>query len=213
MALPSESVTLAGSGLVFVNGYGPGVDATFRSEAIAAENFLQSQFTNPVTIDVTFDLRALGPSFTAHNEFDVTKVSYAQFTAALQAHATTADDQLAVAGLPADPSGGLGFTLPTPYAIMLGLAPQTNLDDLSVELNNDGPLTFADAVGALEHELSEGGFGRLAGLGVQGGWQPEDLFRFTAAGQRDFSGGADGVPTFFGLDATHLTSLQFHNAV
>ena len=213
MTLPSESVTLAGSGLVFVNGYGAGVDAVFRSEAIAAENFFQSQFTNPVTINVTFDLRALGPSFTAHNEFDVTRVSYAQFTAALQAHATTADDQLAMASLPADPSQGLGFTLPTPYAIMLGLAPQTNLGALSVELNNDGPLTFADAVGALEHELSEGGFGRLAGLGLQGGWQPLDLFRFTAAGARDFTGGADGLQAFFGIDSGHVTPLAFHNAV
>ena len=213
MALPSESVALAGSGLVFINGYGVSVDATFRSEVLAAENFLQSQFTNPVTINVIFDLQPLAPNFTAHNEFAVTRVSYAQFTAALQAHATTADDRLAMANLPADPSQGVGFVLPTPYATMLGLAPQTNRINLSVELNNDAPLSFADAVGALEHELSEGGFGRLAGLGVQGGWQPLDLFRFTAAGQRDFTGGADGLATYFGLDSAHVTGLQFHNSV
>jgi Ca2+-binding RTX toxin-like protein len=69
-------------------------------------------------------------------------------------------------------------------------------------------------VGAIIHEITEGGFGRNASLGVADShWAPMDLFRFTTAGVRDFTGGSDGQTTVFGLDSTHLTSLIFHNSV
>ncbi|MFI4965466.1 MAG: NF038122 family metalloprotease, partial [Caulobacterales bacterium] len=216
MTLPSESVTLAGSGLVFVNSYGAGATDTFRGEVLAAETFFQGHFTDSLTVNASFDLQGLDPAFTARNAFSIVKVSYGQFTEALQAHAMTADDRLAVAGLPAtDPSNGTGFNLPTTYATLLGLTPQTNALSLRVMLNNDGPLSQADAIGALEHEISEAAFGRDASLGFydSAGWEPLDLFRFTGAGQRDFTGGADGVATFFGLDSSHVTTFGFHNAV
>jgi hypothetical protein len=38
-----------------------------------------------------------------------------------------------------------------------------------------------------------------------------DLFRFTASGQRDFTGGSDGQPTYFSTDGTNVyTGLQYH---
>jgi Ca2+-binding RTX toxin-like protein len=216
MTLPTEAVTLAGSGLVFVNTYGPTVSDAYRSAVITAENFLQSHFTNSVTVGVDFNFQPLGAGFSAQNNFSETPVSYSTFTAALRAHATTADDMLAVNGLPAvDPSGGAGFSIPTTEARILGLAVQTNSIDDSVTLNSDLPFTFGqDAVGALEHEISEGVFGRTASLGFASTrWNPLDLFRFTATGQRDFTGGSDGVTTFFGVDAAHLSALAYHNSI
>lgn len=216
MTLPTEAVTLAGSGLVFINTYAPTVSDAYRGAVITAENFLQSHFTNPVTVSVNFNFQSLGASFSAENSFAETSVSYASFTAALRTHAFTTDDVLAVNGLPAlDPSGGVGFSLPTTEARILGLAVQTNSIDDTVTLNSDLPFTFGqDAVGALEHEITEGVFGRTSSLGFSSAkWSPLDLFRFTASGQRDFTGGSDGVTTFFGLDANHVSSFAYHNSI
>lgn len=216
MSLPTEAVTLSGSGLVFLNSYGDGVSAAFRSAIIVAENELQSRFTNVVTLSMNFDLQALDPKFAAQNSYSTIAVSYASLTAALRARAATADDQLAAGGLPTlDPSGGVGFSIPTAQAVILGLAPQTNKGDANVILNSALNWTYGqDAVGALEHEITEGGFGRVASLGVQSAtWATLDLFRFTAAGQRDYTGGGDRAQTFFGLDSAHVTSLGYHNAI
>ena len=216
MSLDTESVTLAGSGLVFVNYYGAGVSDAYRGAVISAENYLQSQFTNSVTVGVSFDLQSLGQTFSAQNTFSTQSVGFATLTAALRGHATSIDDVLAVNGLPAtDPSNGAGFAIPTAEARILGLAVQTNSVDDHVVLNGDLNFTFGqDAIGALEHEISEGVFGRSASLGFDSSkWAPLDLFRFTATGQRDFTGGSDGVSTYFGVDAQHLTSFAYHNSI
>jgi Ca2+-binding RTX toxin-like protein len=209
-------VTEAGSGLVFINDYSDSVSASYRTAIITAENFLQSHFTNQLTVSVDFDFAPLDPGASAENNFDEVNVTYAQFTAALRTHATTSDDQLAVNDLPPiDPSGGAGFAIPTAQAMMLGLAKQSNNIDDSVTLNSNLNFTFGqDAIGAVEHEVTEGVFGRISSLGFDGAqWNPLDLFRFTASGQRDFTGGSDGVETFFGVDANHVSSLAFHNSI
>jgi Ca2+-binding RTX toxin-like protein len=216
MSLPTESVTLSGSGLVFVNYYGAGVSDAYRSAILTAENALQSQFTDSTTVGIRFELRDLGADFSAKNGFAAMPVSYAQLVEALRAHATTADDLAAVAGLPAtDPSNGGGFSLPGAQARILGLAVQTNSTDDVVTLNSAVPFTFGqDAVGVLLHEITEGVFGRVGGLGLESPrWDPMDLFRFTASGERDYTGGSDGVATFFGIDGAHVTGLQYHNAI
>ncbi|MBS0332794.1 MAG: NF038122 family metalloprotease, partial [Proteobacteria bacterium] len=216
MTLPTEAVTLAGSGLTFINDYDSSVTPAYRAAILTAENFLQSHFTNQLTVSVNFSLAPLGAGTTAQNNFSEVNVSYASYVAALQAHAITADDRAAVANLPAaDPSGGVGFAIPTAYAIMLGLKAQTNTVDDAVTLNSDLPFTFGqDAAGAIEHEITEGVFGRIASLGIaETRWNPLDLFRFTASGQRDFTGGQDGVATFFGVAPNEVSSLPYHNSV
>ncbi len=216
MSLPTEAVTSPGSGLVFVNYYGDSVTDAFRGAILNAEHQLQSLFVDATTVGVSFDLKALGQNFSARNVFSAVTVGYDAFAAALRAHATTADDLAAVAGLPtADPSGGAGFQVPTAEARILGLASQSNHVDIHVDLNSTLGFSFGqDAIGALEHEITEGVFGRVGGLGVDGGsWNPMDLFRFSAAGVRDYTGGADGMPTFFGIDAAHVTGFQYHNAI
>src|SRR5579859_394543 len=107
MSLPTETVSLAGSGLVFQNWYGAGVTDAYRSAILTAENDFQSHFTNSVTVVMSFDLQSMSASFSARNDFNLVHVSYGSYVAALTAHATTADDFTAIAGLPAaDPSHG-----------------------------------------------------------------------------------------------------------
>jgi Ca2+-binding RTX toxin-like protein len=215
MPITSESVTLAGSALVFDNTYDAGVTDAYRSAIITAENFLQSHFSNAVTIHAEFDMASLGAHAAANNSSFGGFVSFDAFTLALRIHATTSDDQLAVNGLPlTDPSNGAGFAIALPEARALGFSTPSTPFDVKVTLNSDDTWSFGqDAVGAILHELSEGAMGRNGSLGLTGArWQPMDLFRFTATGLRDFTGGSDGVATFFGVDSFHLvTSLQFHN--
>ena len=216
MSLPTEAVTLAGSGLTFINSYSDTVTDAYRSAVISAEHELQSHFTNQVTVSVDFAYSSLGAGVSGQNSFGTTSVSYASFSAALRGHATSGDDLVAVNGLPfTDPSGGAGFAIPTSEARILGLAIQKNTIDDTVTLNSSLNFSFGqDAIGVIEHEVTEGVFGRTASLGFDGTqWNPLDLFRFTASGQRDFTGGSDGVATFFGLDAAHVSSLAYHNSI
>ena len=216
MTLPTEAVTLAGSGLTFINSYDATVTPAYRTAIIAAENFLQEHFTNQLTASIDFSFSPLSSNTSAENNFNEVDVTYSAYRAALAAHATTTAQQIAVANLPTtDPSGGKGFALPEAYAVMLGLAPQTNDTDDSVTLNSKLAFTFGqDAIGALEHEITEGVFGRTASLGyAETSWNPLDLFRFTASGVRDYTGGSDGVTTYFGIAPNNLSNLPFYNSV
>lgn len=216
MSLGAESVSLAGSGLVFINTYDASVTPAYRAAIISAENALQRDFTNEVSVNVTFSLAPLNASYAAENLPTLMAVSYGAFTAALRANATTSNDLLAVNGLPgADPSNGAGFAIPYAEARILGLTTQGETTDDVVTLNSSLAWSFGqDAIGAIEHELTEGVFGRISSLGVKRPtWSPMDLFRFTAGGARDYSGGADGVTTYFGVDAAHVTSFAYHNSV
>src|SRR5258706_4454172 len=101
MALPSETVTLPGSGLTFFNIYNDAVTLAYRAAIITAENFFQSHFTDAMTVGMNFDLQPISGGGLAQNQFSIATVSYASFVAALRAHATTPDDALSVNGLPA----------------------------------------------------------------------------------------------------------------
>jgi Ca2+-binding RTX toxin-like protein len=212
----SESVTLAGSGLVFNNTYSSTVSGDYRAAIQSAENILQAQFIDPVTVNVAFDFQPLSASFGAGNQASaLLTFSYDTLTSALRSHATTAADQLAVAGLPAfDPSNGVGFDIPRPEAQALGLAGAGGDLDLTVTLNSNFQWTYSqDVIGVMDHELTEGAMGRIGGLGLDGrGWSMMDLFRFTASGQRDYTGGTDGLTTYFGLDDSHVTFLAYHSS-
>ena len=215
MPLSSESVTLAGSGLVFINKYEDSVSPAYRDAIIAAEHDLQSRFTDSVSVNAHFDYAPLTGGFIAGNGYTALIYSYADFTAALRAHATTPDDLAAVAALPAtDPSRGSGFMIPISQAVVLGLTPQANTAVINVTVNSNAGFTFGgDVIGALQHELTEGVFGRVAALGSYDTWAPLDLFRFTASGIRDYSGGGSGLTTYFGLSPTQVSAFAYHNAI
>ena len=206
------------SGLVFVNTYGSGVTDAFKAAIIKAENFFQSHFNGSATLNMSFNLQSISNQFTGQNfYFPLFNVSYSSLVSAMTSHAVTADQLAAVKAMPAtDPTGGKGFMVPVGMARNLGLAAGpigTSADD-NIVLNSNFSWSFdADAVGVLEHEISEGGLGRIGGLGVENNaWGPLDLFRYSAVGERDYSGGQDGLASYFSVDGTTLLT-QFHNSV
>src|SRR5215468_297039 len=87
----TDTVSTAGSGLVFVNTYGAGVTTAFHNAIVAAETYLESHFVNPITIHVSFDLQALNHAFSGQNSFGGVGATYQQIVNALQAHATSPD--------------------------------------------------------------------------------------------------------------------------
>ena len=56
----TQTITTAGSGLVFVNTYTGSVSAQYQSAIVAAEDFLESNITNAVTLNVTFTAQNIG---------------------------------------------------------------------------------------------------------------------------------------------------------
>jgi hypothetical protein len=226
-----ETVTLAGSGLVFVNTYGAGVTDPFHTAIIYAEHELQSNFTNSVTIRVSFDFGD-AHGFLAYNSFfNTVRPDYATLKNALSSHATSPDDIAAInAFATAAPSNThsssstTGFLVAAGMARVLGLAGASSSIDDALILGSGFTWNFDpnnrsaggyDAIGAIEHEISEGGMGRVGGLGYQNNtWAPMDLFRFTSAGQRDYTGGQDGVTTYFSPDGANPDLTHpYHNSV
>ena len=100
---------------------------------------------------------------------------------------------------------------------MLGLNKSTPTIDDSVTLNTYYSWTFGqDVINGLIHEITEGGLGRVGGLGDQNGvWSTMDLFRYTASGVPDYTDGRDGVTTYFSSNGGATTSqsagLSFNN--
>ncbi|HEX3363722.1 NF038122 family metalloprotease [Phenylobacterium sp.] len=216
MPLSGETIALAGSGIVFNNTYDAGVTDQVRASIVTAENYLQAHFTDNVTLNLQFDFDPSTSSNAATNLFGVHFFTYDQVVAAMTAHATTADDRLAVASLPTtDPSNGVGFEMPSGEAQALGLLPPSGIVDDTVIISSNQPWTFgSDLVGVVEHEISEGGFGRFQSLsfGANGKFTPFDLFRFDSTGARDLTGGSDNLFSFFGVDGSHLSGI-LHNSI
>lgn len=225
VGVSTQTITTSGSGLVFVNTYTANVSAQYQNAIIAAEQFLETNITNSVTINVTFSTQNAGTSgFVGENSWFYQTVSYATLKSALASHATSANDQAAVAALPAtDPSNGAGFAVTNALAKALGLmnANGSETDD-TVYLNSADSYFYSqsspvagefDATSTLEHELTEA-MGRDGGLGLAPNniWAIMDLFRYSAPGQRDYTGGADGKPTYFSVNGTTLLT-QFNNPV
>jgi len=217
--ISSDTVSASGSGLVFENTYEPGVTDAYRAAILTAETYLQQHFANSVVVKADWVFDTVDANFAAQNGFEAGTLSYAAFKTALQTHATTADDQLAIAGLPLfDPSGGAGILIPSAMARALGFDTGDVGNDIQITLGSADVWSFGDdAVGAILHELTEGMMGRVAALGhdeLGAFFAPLDLFRFTATGVRDYTGGTDGTLTYFGIDAAHVnTAFQFHNAL
>jgi FG-GAP-like repeat len=212
-------ISSSGSGIVFDNTFDTTVTAAYESAAVAAERLIESEWTNSVTIVVDFTAAALGQNGgLASNDFNVVDVSYSQLKSALAAHQFSSYAQAAVASLPAsNPAGGnTEWSLPTAYARMLGLTSASGTPDITVTLNTSYPWNYGqDVINTLTHEISEGGMGRIGGLGDQNSlWSTMDLFRYSSAGVRDYTDGRDRLATYFSYDGTNLSSsagLSFNN--
>jgi hypothetical protein len=217
----TDTVSVAGSGLVFDNTFEPSVTAAFKNDIITAEKTLASLCTNSVTLNLEFQGEADGTNtFLATNSWaSLVDVTYAQLKSALASHEFSSYAQAAVASLPVtdpNPAGGVDWALPEAYARMLGLSSSTPATDDTVTLNTSYNWSYGqDVINAMEHEISEGGMGRVGGLGDQNHvWSTMDLFRYSVPGVRDDTDGRDGKRTYFSYNGTQLSSaagLSFNN--
>ena len=215
-----ETVTFAGSGIVFNETFDATISQAYKNCILSAEQTLATEWTNSVTINEEFSAQAQGLNGElASNQFYVDGVSYAMLKSALVTLAAQEPNdfylQQAVAHLPStDPSAGAGFELALPYARMLGLTSTAQNPDDIVTLNTSYNWSYGqDVINMVEHEISEGGMGRIGGLGDQNGfWSVMDLFRYNSSGVADYSDGRDGQTTYFSYNGgATLSSLSFNN--
>ena len=236
-ATASDTFGGAASGGKFVINISYDSSVTSQSNALqietainAAVSFYEHAFaaTN-MTITIHFGYgevngHSLSGGNLAQSEFSgASSFTYAQVKAALTARATSADDLAAVATLPAsDPTNGGSFLLTQAEAYALGLS-NTTPTNLYVGLSN--AYTFAydpvtrttansyDAVGELEHEISEtlgryGSLGQNFGTGV---YEPLDLFRYFSAGVRNLSYGSNSsAAEYFSINGSQML-VRFNN--
>src|SRR5260370_30100441 len=112
-AIPAHTMTIIAT-------FGSSITSDANSAAIqagilAAVNQIQSQFSDPISVPITFgEGSGLGSSSTS-----IFQVSYTSYRAALVADSKTADDAVAIAQLPAQATSPLDATphisLPVPH--------------------------------------------------------------------------------------------------
>ena len=179
--------------------------AGFTAGVMKAVQFLESQFSNPVsiTIDVGYGEvlgSALGNGVLGESATYLDSVSYSTLVNALKSHATTPADQGAVATLPtSNPTNGT-FWVSTAEEKALDL-PSGSSPDGFVGFSSSYPFTYDDSNGVASgtfdfnsvvlHELTEV-MGRMLrdGGSIGGSWNsyfPLDLYHYLSGGVRDFS--------------------------
>jgi hypothetical protein len=195
--------------------------AGFTSTVNAVVQYFQTQFTDPITINIdvgygevggqSLGSGALGESITYINSY-----SYSQLRSALSTDATSTADGTAVASLPSsNPAGTANYWVATAEAKALGLAGASSSLDGYVgfssapgifDYNNADGVTAGqyDFFGVVAHEISE-----VMGRFIMGGssYTPLSLFDYSAAGVRDMSG---AQPGYFSINggSTNLDSFN-----
>ena len=221
-----------------------------QPNAVAIENAINSaagfydrEFeNNNVVLSVDFKYGAAAEGAIASNFGNLYSEPYSSVAAALKAHAASPDDSQAYSTLPGnDPLGGIhsgDLLVAEAEALILGLpvsnsnlvySDQTSYDDIvtigaGYNLNfnpydRSVPNTY-DAIGAIEHELSEQLMGRFGAVGMSGGgsdnleqnwngwYTPLDLWRYSSSGVRNTTVGPT-TNAFFSINGTSL--LQQYN--
>ena len=185
----------------------------------AAVEFYETHITNPMTITIDFGYgevngNPLPGNLLAESVWNETGVSYSDLRNALLSHGDPASD------LPStSPVEGASWLVTDAEAEALGLlAGNSGQPEGYVGLSSTQPLTFDpnnravaghyDAIGTLEHEISEV-MGRFESLGAYAGtneYTPLDLFRYSSSGVRDLTPGAG----YFSIDGG-VTNLDTFN--
>jgi hypothetical protein len=194
----------------------------------AAVQFLESQFTDAVTINISVGYgesggSSLGGGTLGQTESYLQSVSYSTLINALKADAKTATDSSVIASLPAtNPNGGAYWTT-TAEAKALGLASATGTStDAYVgfssasgifDYNNTDGVTAGtyDFNGVVLHELTEA-MGRMLLTGSTVGssansYDTLDLLHYSSVGTRDFS---SSTPGYLSFDGGVTNSNQFN---
>lgn len=190
--------------------------ATIEATINAAIQQYAQNFSNSITVHITFSESTSGLGSSSSN---VTNVSYSTYRAALASHATTSDDNTALAHLPsgsANPvNGNSQVALTTANARALGInapAPSDGTIMLNTSICNLSRSNIAsnkyDLMSVAEHEMDEvlGVSSQLTGLhngdpAPAGAVSVEDLFRYDQSGNRSYTTSA-AAQAYFSLDRT-----------
>ena len=211
--------------------YDPSVNAApagFKTAVQAAVQFFDTTFTNNISVNISFGWGEVGGSLLGASSVGESSAIFDNFRsyAQVKSYLLAADANIpavfsAVQSLPTvDPTGGATFVIPTSEEKALGIFNgNANTPDGYVGLSTTAAFTFDpnnravagayDAIGVLEHEISEV-LGRIVFTSQQingsPGESPLDLFRYTAQNTHSFQEG----PAYFSLDngATNLKSFD-----
>ena len=182
----------------------------FEAGVEAVVSYFESHFSDPITItiDVGYgevDGQPLGFGALAESGTVLTSVSYSALEAALVAKADAIGDPAAAANTPTTSPVSGTWWVATAEAQALGLSNGGSGPDGYIGLSNSVifcyddsngvPLGEYDFFGVFAHELSEVlGRQMMDGKNFAGGtsYEPLDLFHYSAAGVRDFSGTTAG---------------------
>jgi hypothetical protein len=204
--------------------------AGFKAAVEAAVQFYDYLIVNPITVPIVFSYgeingQTIGSNAIASSSTNGNIETFSSLVNLLTAAATSATDRASLAALATtDPTNGGRFWVSDAAAKVFGLGSQpgyTDPEDGFVGVSSKLPLTWDqnnrsvpgayDAVGAIEHEISEV-LGRISYLGGSGSFNgfklyaPLDLFRYSSPGVHTVAYG----PGSFSVDGQTLL-LPFNN--
>jgi hypothetical protein len=211
-------------GLTIIPVFDSTITSDPQAEAIestikAAIGVYQSNFSDPITISITFEEMSGG---LGESEWSYFTFSYSSFRSALAAEATTADDSTALALLPVQTgnpvNGNSTVNVKTTQAWALGLNPGTSSENVGTILLRTDIMNLSDgqnnpdnyslfstvsheidevlATGSALDEVNDGG------NTATGPIFPEDLFRYDSSGNRNYTTSA-GATSYFSIDGTN----------
>jgi hypothetical protein len=202
----------------------------FTAGVLAAVQYLESQFSDPITINIAVGYgevmnTAMGGGELGQSRWYLSSVGYSQLASALKADATSTSDASAVASLPAgSPVNGGTFWTTTAQAKALGLMSATGTGiDGYVGFSSLYPFTYDnsngvaggtyDFNGIVMHEITEVmGRALLTGGSIgstSNSYTAYDLLHYSSPGVRDFSA---STPGYFSVDGGN-TNLAAFNTV
>lgn len=223
------------SGLVIIANYDTTITDLFNSNptlyseitgaVTAAIDFYETAITNPITISIGFGYGEvggislggddLGESLTEGSAF-----SYGQLRSLLDSHDTSAGASPLPANNPLSNSSSIqNWFIADSELLAHGITPNLLGDDGFVGLSSSSTFAFTynpndravsgeyDAIGVLEHEISEA-MGRVAYYpDDEGLYSPLDLFRYTSAGTL----ATDATAAYFSIDGGNTNLDAFNN--
>lgn len=193
----------------------------FTAGVMAAVQYLERQFTDPVTINISVGYgevagSPLGSGYLGESQWSMTSYSYAQIAGALKADASTSVDLSAIAHLPASLPATGSFRTTTAEARALGQLPASGSGlDGAVGFSSAYKYTYDDtngvAAGTFDlraivlHEVTEV-MGRDL-MTSSAGPSVYQLFHYSSPGVRDFS---STTPGYFSVDGGNTSLAAFN---
>lgn len=197
----------------------------FKTAVQAAVNFIDHLIANNITTTIIFSWGVInGSQVTSIGQSQNTGFlySYSDARSFLAGGVTSAADKQALSNVPqSDPTNGGIFYLTDPQLLALGQQVSTgpgyvgleNINNFTFDPNNRQQTGTYDAVGVLEHEITEV-LGRDCQLGMstvnsQKEYTLLDLFHYSAANVHAYTLANSSENDYFSVDGTHL--LQKYN--